>query len=328
MKNIIFSLSVIMPMAFMIAVGYLLKKTGFISEAFLADAKKLCFYIFLPTSLFKSLYDSEIAELPVALILYSTIGLLVIFFLSVLISKLVLHNDPRIGVVADGMFRTNFSYIGIPLATQMFSDANLISKTMVDVSLLTLFVIPLCNILSTIVLSVFNKENSKNIKEVIYKVITNPCIIGVLIGGLVVLIRTLFNIEPFFIRDHISSLYKAINYTASIATPFSLLVVGASLNITHSIGNRAYLFLTVMFKNLIFPFLSLYIAYVMHIFDAPAFATLISFFASPTAVSTAIMASEMGADYDLANEIVVYSTLFSIFSLFTFIFGLKSVGCL
>ena len=58
------------------------------------------------------------------------------------------------------------------------------------------------------------------------------------------------------------------------------------------------------------------------------YAILVSVFASPTAVSSAIMAAEMGADQDLANEIVVYTTMFSMISLLIIIYALKGMGCL
>lgn len=328
LSNIIFSLSVVLPMTLTIAIGYFLKRINFISDAFLKDAKRFCFYVLLPVNLFKSLYDSDIQEIPVKLIMFSVIGVIIICVLSCFISKNILGNDDRTGVVAHGMFRSNFSYIGLPLASQMFTEANLVSETLLDVSLVTMFAIPLSNVLSTIVLSIFSKEKTNNLKKMIYKIITNPCIIGIFVGVVVVGIRYLFNIEPFFIKNNINFLYKVIGYIASMATPFSLIVVGAGLDIKHGLKNKTYIFLSVSFKNLVFPILALYIAYKTNYFNGPAIATLIAFFASPTAVSSAIMAAEMGGDYDLANEIVVVSTVFSAVSLFLIIYAMKAIGCL
>ncbi|MDO4940353.1 MAG: AEC family transporter [Erysipelotrichaceae bacterium] len=328
LSNIIFSLSVVLPMTITIAIGYFLKRINFISDAFLKDAKRFCFYVLLPVNLFKSLYDADIQEMPVNLILFSVIGVTVIFLLSSIISKFILGDDDRAGVVAHGMFRSNFSYIGLPLASQMFSDANLVSETLLDVSLVTMFAIPLSNVLSTIVLSIFSKEKANSTKKVIYKIVTNPCIIGILVGVVVVGCKYLFNIEPFFIKNNINFLYKVIGYIATMATPFSLIVVGAGLDIKHGIKNKTYIFISVSFKNIVFPIMAMYIAYKMNCFNGPAIATLIAFFASPTAVSSAIMAAEMGGDYDLANEIVVVSTVFSSVSLFIIIYAMKALGCL
>ena len=46
-------------------------------------------------------------------------------------------------------------------------------------------------------------------------------------------------------------------------------------------------------------------------------------FASPTAVSSFQMAKQMDADSDLASQIVVFTSAFSIVTVFTWIFVLK-----
>ena len=50
--------------------------------------------------------------------------------------------------------------------------------------------------------------------------------------------------------------------------------------------------------------------------------------ASPTAISSYPMARTMGCDGDLAGEIVVVTSIFSILSMFLWIFGLKQFGLL
>ena len=86
--------------------------------------------------------------------------------------------------------------------------------------------------------------------------------------------------------------------------------------------------MTVLVKNLIFPGIILLVAALMKTFTQVDFAVMISVFASPTAVASAVMASEMNGDGELANEIVVYTTLFSIISLVVIIYALKTAGCL
>ena len=47
---------------------------------------------------------------------------------------------------------------------------------------------------------------------------------------------------------------------------------------------------------------------------------------APIAVSSFIMAQQQGADADLAGQSVAFTTLFSVFTMFLIIFGLKQMG--
>ncbi len=55
---------------------------------------------------------------------------------------------------------------------------------------------------------------------------------------------------------------------------------------------------------------------------------LIMMFAAPIAVSTFTMAQQMGADGELAGQLVAGSTLLSVFTIFVFTFVFKTLGVL
>ena len=54
--------------------------------------------------------------------------------------------------------------------------------------------------------------------------------------------------------------------------------------------------------------------------------TLIAIFASPSAVSSFPMAQQMDSDAELAGDAVVFSSMFSCFTMFLRIFAAKSLG--
>jgi predicted permease len=56
------------------------------------------------------------------------------------------------------------------------------------------------------------------------------------------------------------------------------------------------------------------------------FAALTAMFATPVAVSTVPMVQEMGSDTELAGQLVVWTTLFSVLSLVAVSFFFKEVG--
>ena len=159
-------------------------------------------------------------------------------------------------------------------------------------------------------------------------IITNPCIISIFCGLGFLFLRQMIPGISFLIRDDLPFLYQVLSYLSSMSTPFAFLIVGAGLDFSHSVSNIRKLSIVILFRNLIFPFLILMIAYFIRLADQAEYAILVSIFASPTAVASAIMAAQMKADEKLADEIVMYSALFSIVSLFIIIYCLKMAGCL
>jgi predicted permease len=63
-------------------------------------------------------------------------------------------------------------------------------------------------------------------------------------------------------------------------------------------------------------------------FRAIDLSVLLCIFASPTAVSSYIMAGNMGCDGELSGQIVVLTTVGSILSIFLFVFALRTIGVL
>ncbi|MBR3252369.1 MAG: AEC family transporter [Erysipelotrichaceae bacterium] len=317
-------------MAILMAMGYIFKQIGFFSEAFVRGGMKLCFYVLLSSSLFKNLYDSSLADLPIKLIVFVLIFILLDFAVGVIAARILADNKRQKGIIIQGIFRSNFAYIGIPLASMMFTQSELVSTTASRISLLSMFVIPVFNVLSVIALIVFNenKDGEKLLNKTIRNIAKNPCIISIFLGIMVLLFRSAVPSASFFIKEHLNPIYKVIGYFASMSTPLSLILVGASLDFSHSVANIAKLAKIVAIKNLIYPAFVLVVAYLLMDFDGPDYASLVSTFATSTAVASAVMATELDGDGDLASEIVIYTTLFSIFSLLIIIYGLKAAGCL
>ena len=328
MENLLFALNIVLPMAILMAMGYIFKKNGFFTDSFISAGKKFCFYCLLSVSLFKNLYDSSLEAIPGRLIIFVVIAILCEFVISFFVAKIISDNRNQNGVIIQGAVRSNYAYIGIPLATMIFSDAELIALTKSEASVLSIFVIPLFNILSVLALVYYsdNDGDEKIVVRTIKNLIKNPCIIAIVCGLLVLGFRALLPGSTFFIRNNLSFIYKVMEYLASMSTPFAFLMVGASLNFSKSISDMKKLVWVVLLRILIFPVVILSVANMTGMFVNVDFAVLVSVFASPTAVSSAIMVSEIGGDEDLANEIVVYTTVFSILGLLLIIFGLRNMG--
>ena len=61
----------------------------------------------------------------------------------------------------------------------------------------------------------------------------------------------------------------------------------------------------------------------LSVVEYPAF---ISLFASPVAVSSAVMVGEIGGDEQLAGQLVVWTSILSMFTMFGIIFVMRALG--
>ena len=330
MNDFLFSLNIVMPMAGLLAIGYLFKRIGFFSREFISGGKKLCFYVLLSCSLFKNLYDSDLEKIPYRFITFLIFAILAEIGLSFLAAEKIAGRRDQKGVIIQGAFRSNFAYVGIPLASMFFTDPLLLERTASEISLASIFVIPLFNVFAVISLSAYadRKDDANLFKRSFLGILKNPCIISIVCGVMVLLLRQAIPATSYLLRDKIPFVYKILAYLASMSTPFAFLLVGASLDIGRSVSDLKQLIAVVLLKDLIYPALALIAFAFLKIGDGVEFAILVSVFASPTAVTSAIMASEMGGDQDLANEIVAYTTVFSMISLLIIIYTLKITGCL
>ena len=91
-------------------------------------------------------------------------------------------------------YRSHYAIIGISLAISISSGD---IKPVVAASIISSVSIPLFNILATIALTLYVKENGKKetIASVIKKIITNPLILGVFAGFVCLFIRYLFPVS-------------------------------------------------------------------------------------------------------------------------------------
>lgn len=82
-------------------------------------------------------------------------------------------------------------------------------------------------------------------------------------------------------------------------------------------------------RVLVVPGIALTAAYIFFpSFHGAPFAALIALFASPVAVSSAVMASEMGGDGELAGQLVVWTTILSAVTIFAFVSVFRALGAL
>ncbi len=312
MDSLILSLEIVLPLFLLMAVGYVIKLTGLMNETSVKQTNKVIFKIFLPLLVFCNIYNTELSEsFDSHLLLYAVAGVAIQFVLSLCLAVLTERENSRRGVMLQGMFRSNFVLFGIPISTALFGEtaAGL-------ASILIAVIIPMYNVLAVVSLEIFNGKRP-NVGKILVGIITNPLIIASAVGILFVALRIPL---PTPIYDTVSDL-------GSIATPLAFVILGASFSFGDVGRYVKELFVVLSTKLLVFPALFLGIALLLGFRGAPL-AVLLTVFGAPIAVSSFTMAQQMGGDDKLAGQLVVFSSILSIGTMFLIIFLLKEMAFL
>ena len=326
MESLIFAINAVSPIILTVAVGYLLKKIGMMNGDFSKKANKLVFRVFLPVMLFMNVYGIEnIKSVDFGYVIYSVAALLIIFAVA-LPSVMVLTDKKKCrGALLQAVFRSNYALIGIPLASSLFPGEGAAVAT-----LLSAFMIPVFNILAVIALSIFNNDGEKpDFKKVLLGIAKNPLILSIFAGLAALGIRTLLaNAGITFRISEIPAVWNTLKYLSNIATPLSLLVLGAQFEFSAISSLKREIITGTIIRSLIVPVLGIGIAFLAfrNSFGGAQFAALVAVFCTPVAVSSVPMAQEMGADAELAGQLVVFTTISSAFTVFIASFLLKLAG--
>lgn len=326
MDSLIFALEAVSPIIIMVAIGYILKKIGFMDASLAKKANKLVFRVFLPSMLFLNVYKiSDIGQIDLGYVVYVLAALVAIFGLAIPAVILVSKRKESRGALLQAVFRSNYALIGIPLAQSLFGDEGVAVAT-----ILSAFTIPLLNILAVISLSVFRGDGEKpGIKKILMGIVKNPLIISVLSGVIVLGVRALFVRYSIDLRlSDITPVFKVLNYLSNMATPLALLVLGAQFEFSAVASLKREIIFGTLARTVIVPLIGIGGAYLLFgdVFSGAHFATFVAVFATPVAVSSVPMAQEMDSDAVLAGQLVVWSTLVSGFTVFLVSFLLRSAG--
>lgn len=336
MDTLIFALNAVLPILLLIGLGYILKRIGFLNENFLQIGNKFVFKIALPALLFYTIYNIESFDtINWSIIIYAVIATLVLFGLGLLIAIIFIKDNKQKGSIVQAIFRPNYAIIGIPLAYAIGGDA-----AVVNVALISAVIVPLVNILAVVALSIFVRSESEtnHFKSTLIKIVKNPLIISIFLGLLFLFVRSYIPINPetgehiFTLKNNLKFLYTSIEWLKQMASPLALIILGGTFEFLTTKNMIREITIGTLSRVVIAPVITLSVAVILSKnttffnFTAYEFTALIPLFASPTAVSGAIMAREMGSDEKLSVQLVVWTTTFSIVSIFIIVYIFRSLG--
>lgn len=339
MDTLLFAFNAILPIILLILLGYFLKEKQFLDEVWFKKGNKLVFRICLPCLLFSNVYNIQsFSSINWSVVLYSEIAIISIFFLGLLLVKLTVPNPRQKGVVLQCIFRSNFAIIGLTLAESLGG-----AEGVGIAAVLSAFSIPTFNILAVISLTIFLKDGDSGQKtslgDILLKIVKNPLIIGVVCGlvclGIRSILPTAADDSPVFsLSKSLPFLYTSISNLAKISSPLALIILGGLFDFSAVKGMLKEIIIGTVGRVVFVPLTVIGLAVILSrctnivSFDSTVYPALIALFGSPVATSSAIMAQEMDNDGVLAGQLVVWTSIGSIFTIFLTVLILRNLGLL
>ena len=309
MENLILSFNVVFPMFALLAVGFLMKKVHILGKSLASGINRLIFSLFIPVMIFKNIIDADLESVfSWRMLGYSIAGTTAVFILCMLLIPHIERDNRRRGAIAVSLFRSNFIIYGMPLATGLYGNT---AGAMLSV--LTALVVPLASAYSVFALEYYQTGKPK-VRDLVINVIKNPYIVSSILGFAVLLSGWKL---PEFLSSPVASI-------AQVASPLALIVLGSTFEFSNISTYRTYIFACSAARLILVPGIFVTLAILLGFRNAEL-ATLMALFATPPATSSYVLTRQLGGDDELMSQLVVFITLFSILTVFLWIWGLKTL---
>ena len=288
-------ISALIPVFGVIFVGWLLRRSHLLPENSWAPISRLAYLGLSPALLFSSISHADLSNIQLGSFMAAAIlGFLGMAALTLAIKRFLRIPDPTFTSLFQATCRWNGLLI-LALGMALFGD-----QGEVLVALIMVVSIPLVNMECVAVLSVWGDGSKPQWGSILYRIVTNPLILGSAAGGIV----NLGGIHlPVMLTDTIDLIGQA-------ALPLILLSVGAGLNFTAMRARPRLLGLSVFIKLMIGPLVFYGIGTALGIEGIPLTILLLTG-ASPGAASAYVLAKEMGGDAPYSAGDITASALFS-----------------
>lgn len=312
LENLIYCLNATVPIFLMMLLGMLFRRTGLFDQGFADKLNGYVFKIGLPVMLFKDLVESHFFSVwDGPFVLYCFLATLLSILLTAALS-LFWRERPLRGEFIQAGYRSSIALLGAAFLENLYGNAG-------AASLVIIGAVPLYNVAAVLSLSLTspsqNGVNRAALKKALKGIVTNPIILGIVIGLAWTLLRVP---EP-------PILAKTVNSISATATPLGLMALGASFDLKKALGRWKPAVTAAVVKLAVLTAVFLPIAVALGARDDKLVAAL-TMLGSPTTVSSFVMARSMGHEGTLTSSAVMLSTFFSIFTLTLWLYLLRTLG--
>ena len=292
MDSFIYSINATVPIFLVMIIGWFIKQIGLIDDHFANVANRYVFKVALPALLFRDLSKSDFkGKFDPQFVLYCSIVTILMFSLVWIATEILMKDDSDTGMAP----------------------------------LMIVAAVPLFNIFAVVVLTfkahpadsseAVKAGRGNNIKKAFVNILKNPIIIGIVLG----FISSMLNMKyPAIINKTIESL-------AQTATPIALICIGAGFEGRKALKKIKPTIIATFIKLIGLAAVFIPVAVFLGFRNQELVAALIML-ASPTTVTSYVMAKSMDNDEVLSSSIIVLTTVLSSITLTGWIFILRALG--
>ena len=305
------ALNAVFPLFSFLALGIFLRKVNLTDKPSLQKMNKVTLLVFLSSNVYYNIISADLAQLFNGRLLLTGVGIqLLIVALSLVAAIPTEKNKQRRGALSHCIFHTNFVIFSTLLGNALCGEGNLGS-----ISLLVATIVPLQNVLSVLVLELFRENSHITFKKVFGGVLKNPFVIAALLGFATHLL-------PFELPALLKTFFRDLG---RCGTPVALIIMGGLFNFSSIRSNMKSLSVGVVTRLVVVPALLIPLL-IRTGFQGPDFVGLLCVLIAPCANSCFSLACAMDSDADLTSQMVVFTSLFSLGTIFGWIFLLSSLG--
>ncbi len=276
----------------MIGIGVILDKAF---ELDLSTLSKINFYVFVPALLFIKIISTNISlNEMVSVVIFSVIHFALLLFISILLFSLIFFRENRNTLIL-GTILTNVGNYGIPLVLFAFGESYL------DI-LAVLIMIQ--NILTFTLGPYLLKKEGRNIKELLKEFLKIPSLYAIIIA-------LFFNAYDIKL---IPLIENPLTIIADGLISMALITLGIQLSRIKMKKNLREISSVVILRLVISPLLALAVALLLGLSELLSVVLIIAS-GFPSAVNSYILALEYDNNFELASQLIFWSTILSAISI-------------
>lgn len=311
MESFIMAARVVVPMAIMVGIGILLRVFHVTDAPTMKKVDNLIFKLFMPALSFYNIYNTDFSKLTnIGYILYGAAGLMLLFLVAMTVVPKFVKPRPTASSYGQAIFRSNYLLFGAAVAESIYGAGNIGL-----VSLLGAVAVPMFNAQAAVLLEA-GRNGTASPRKLLLAIAKNPTVIATVLGLAV-------NFSGLRLPELVLGVVEDIS---GLTTPLSFLSIGVSLSLG-TVSKRSYLVSVVGLRLVLIPLVFLLGAVLLG-FRGQELCALLILFAAPTAVSSYPMAVAMDADGNFAGQIVAYTTVFCLPTIFLWTLVLNTLQML
>ena len=307
-----FSLNATMPVFLMMVFGYICRRIGLLDEHTTSKVNRFTFRTLLPALLFADLSKADFRTVWDSKFVLFCVGVTLLSILTAGAYSLLHKDKAERGEIIQASYRSSAAVLGIAFVRNIYGDSLM-------AALMVLGTVPLYNIAAMTVLSLTSPEKKGDSKRslalnTVKGIATNPIILGIVVGMAWSLLRIP---QPVILE-------RSVSYLANMATPLSLIALGASFRTSEAKG-RVRVTVGIAFIKLVL-FCAVFLPAAVYLgFRGEKLIAILVMLGSATTGSCFVMAKNLGHKGAITAFAVMLTTLCSAFTLTTWLFLLKTM---